>query len=123
MRSSTCCMATSILVSASPDTPRLRSGRERMLHSLLQNRAALVGVAIVAVYVFIGVAVDWLPVRSPNQIVPTNRMAGPSLALPFGADTFGRDLLSRILFGAQLSLRVAVISVGAATIVGSLIGL
>jgi len=121
-------MASSILVSVSPEArlvaaPRLRSGRERVLHSLLHNRAALVGVVIVAVYVFIGLAVDWFPIRNPTLMVPTSRMAGPSLSMPFGADTFGRDLLSRILFGAQLSLRVAVTSVGAATVVGSLIGL
>jgi peptide/nickel transport system permease protein len=50
-------------------------------------------------------------------------MAGPSLSMPFGADALGRDLLSRILFGAQLSLRVAVLSVGAATLVGTFLGL
>src|SRR5262245_23644222 len=125
---STCSMASSILASATPESPvavapRLRSGRERALRGLLHNRAALVGIAIVAVYVFLGIAVEWLPVRSPTQIVPNSRMVGPSLALPFGGDTLGRDLLSRILFGAQLSLRVAVASVGAATVVGSLIGL
>jgi peptide/nickel transport system permease protein len=121
-------MASSILVSGSPEVPpsvarRLRSGRERTLHALLHNRAALVGLAIVALYVVIGLAVDWLPVRSPTVMVPTSRMAGPSLAMPFGADTFGRDLFSRILFGAQLSLRVAVTSVVAATFLGSIIGL
>ena len=121
-------MASSILVSGSPDAPpgsapRLRSGRERTLHALLHNRAALVGLAIVALYVFIGLAADWLPVRSPTVMAPTSRMVGPSLAFPFGADTFGRDLFSRILFGAQLSLRVAVTSVAVATCVGSVIGL
>ena len=103
--------------------PRLRGGRERILRQLLHNRAALVGLAIVAAYVLIGLTVDWLPVRSPTQMTPASRMAGPSLSMPFGADALGRDLLSRILFGAQLSLRVAVLSVGAATLVGTFLGL
>jgi peptide/nickel transport system permease protein len=121
-------MAASLVVPAPAQTavaaaPRLRSARQRLLRELLHNRAALVGLAIVALYVVIGLTVDWLPVRSATQMTPATRMAGPSLSMPFGADTFGRDLFSRVLFGAQLSLRVAVLSVGAATLVGSFLGL
>jgi peptide/nickel transport system permease protein len=75
------------------------------------------------VYVLLALTADWLPLRSPVQIVGANRMVGPSLALPLGADTFGRDLLSRIVFGARLSLQVALLSVAAALIVGSVLGL
>src|SRR5262249_4700297 len=60
---------------------------------------------------------------SPVQMVAASRMAGPSTGHPFGADGFGRDLLSRIVYGARLSLQVAVSAVAVATVVGTLLGL
>jgi peptide/nickel transport system permease protein len=90
---------------------------------LLSNQAATIGLAIVVLYVAVALSADYLPLRNPLQIVGSARMAGPSWSLPLGADTFGRDLLSRIVFGAQLSLRVAVVSVAAALVAGSVLGL
>jgi peptide/nickel transport system permease protein len=104
-------MASSIRASAS------LSGR------LLNNRAATIGLAIVGVYILLAIGADWLPLRSPVQIVSANRMAGPSWTMPLGADTFGRDLLSRIVFGARLSLQVSALSVALALIGGSFLGL
>src|SRR5438067_3734867 len=80
--------------------PVRRSELGRIFRALLRNRGAMVGLAIVAVYVLIALGVDWLPLRNPLQMVGTSRFAGPGSAMPFGADSFGRDLLSRILFGA-----------------------
>src|ERR687887_1898571 len=117
-------MASSIHAFA---TPRPSVGTRPPLGHLprrmLGNQAAAIGLAIVALYVALAVAADWLPLRSPVLIVGADRMAGPSWSLPLGADTFGRDLLSRIVFGAQLSLRVAVLSVAAALLAGSVLGL
>jgi peptide/nickel transport system permease protein len=90
---------------------------------VLANQAAAIGLAIVAVYVVLAVTADWLPIKSPLQIVGANRMAGPSWSMPLGADTFGRDLLSRIVFGARLSLQVSALSVAIALLGGSLLGL
>ena len=90
---------------------------------LLSNQAATIGLAIVVLYIAVALSADYLPLRNPLQIVGSARMAGPSWSLPLGADTFGRDLLSRIVFGAQLSLRVAVVSVAAALVAGSVLGL
>ena len=83
---------------------------------MLGNQAAAIGLAIVGVYVLLAVTADWLPIKSPVQIVGANRMAGPSWSMPLGADTFGRDLLSRIVFGARLSLQVSAISVAIALV-------
>jgi peptide/nickel transport system permease protein len=108
---------------APPAVPRARSASLRPLRALLGNRAALVGLAIVGAYLLLALAADWLPLRSPVQMTPTSRLAGPSWELPFGADTFGRDLLSRVVFGARLSLEVAAVSVAVALVVGTLLGL
>ena len=128
-------MATSIRESATRSNPNgtlpaalapvraERSEAARVLLALRRNRAATIGLAIVAVYILVALAVDWLPLRNPTQMTATSRLTGPSWEMPFGADSFGRDLFSRILFGAQLSLRVALLSVTISLLVGSVLGL
>ena len=108
-------MGTSTLASATPSI-RARGG-------LLANRAAVAGLVIVAVLGLAAVVADWLPLASPLRMVPQSRMAGPSWAMPLGADAFGRDLLSRIVHGARLSLQVALTSVAIAAGAGTLLGL
>lgn len=88
-----------------------------------RNAAAVAGLAIVGLFVLAAAAADWLPLRSPLAMTPQARMAGPSWTMPFGADAFGRDLLSRTVYGARLSLSVAAESVGIALAAGSLLGL
>jgi peptide/nickel transport system permease protein len=107
-------MASSIRAYGSPEAAARR---------LVANPAAVIGLVIVGVYVGLGLTADWLPLRNPLQIVGANRMAGPSWSLPLGADTFGRDVLSRIVFGTRLSLQVSAWSVAIALSLGSLLGL
>jgi len=95
----------------------------RVAIALVRNRAALAGLLIVAVFVLVGAAADRLPLPSPLRMVPQDRMAGPSWTLPLGADTFGRDLLARLVHGARLSLEVAFASVLTALVAGSTLGL
>src|SRR5438445_12919808 len=77
---------------------------------------------MVAIYAAFAVSVGFLPLRDPLQ-VSADRLAAPTAAFPFGTDALGRDLFSRVLFGARLSMQVAVFSVAAATLVGSVLGL
>jgi peptide/nickel transport system permease protein len=107
-------------------TPRvmLASGSlARLATAILRDRAALAGFLIVGTFLVVGAAADRLPLASPLRMVPQDRMAGPSWALPLGADVFGRDLLARLVYGARLSLEVAFASVLAALAVGSALGL
>jgi peptide/nickel transport system permease protein len=59
----------------------------------------------------------------PIKMVPAASLSGPSLEHWLGTDLYGRDVLSRILFGASLSLRVGLISVCIGALVGTLLGL
>jgi peptide/nickel transport system permease protein len=117
-------MATWIPESASPRPAA--AGRSFGLAgigaAILREPVALIGLAMVVVYVAIALTVSFLPLRDPLQI-STQRLVGPSAEFPFGTDALGRDLLSRIMFGARLSIRVAVLSVAIATIVGGTLGL
>ncbi len=126
-------MATSIRVSGTPSDrapappatlpARTRSQRRRIGRAVLGNRAALIGLVLVGALVLLALAADLLPLRSATQMVPASRMQGPTPAAPFGADTFGRDVLSRVLFGMRLSLQVSAYAVSLATIAGTLLGL
>ena len=89
---------------------------------VVREPVALVGLAMVVVYVAVALTVGFLPLRDPLQ-VSTQRLVGPTPEFPLGTDALGRDLLSRIMFGARLSIRVAVLSVAIATIVGGALGL
>jgi peptide/nickel transport system permease protein len=116
-------MATWIPESASRNAPALGFGRRTgVLAAIAREPVALVGLVMVAAYAIIAVSVGVLPLRDPLQ-VSADRLAGPSPAFPFGTDALGRDLLSRVLFGARLSMQVAVVSVAAATAIGGVLGL
>ena len=95
----------------------------RLATAILRDRAALAGFLIVGTFLMVSAAADRLPLASPLRMVPQDRMAGPSWALPLGADVFGRDLLARLVYGARLSLEVAFASVLAALAAGSALGL
>ncbi|MDR1853009.1 MAG: ABC transporter permease [Propionibacteriaceae bacterium] len=78
---------------------------------------ALVGLVVLAALL----SLVWTP-YDPVQVVPADRLLGPSLAHPLGTDGFGIDILSRLLVGARSALLVGVVSVGLAAVVGVPLG-
>jgi peptide/nickel transport system permease protein len=116
-------MATWIPESASRNAATtFRLGRTGVLAAIAREPVALAGLLMVVAYAAIALGVGLLPLRDPLQI-SSDRLAAPTAAFPFGTDALGRDLFSRVLFGARLSMQVAVFSVAAATLVGSVLGL
>jgi peptide/nickel transport system permease protein len=116
-------MAIWIPESASPKPASAgRFGLAGIGAAIVREPVALIGLVMVVVYVLVALTVSFLPLRDPLQ-VSAQRLVGPSPEFPFGTDALGRDLLSRIMFGARLSIRVAVLSVAIATIVGGTLGL
>ena len=115
-------MATWIPESASPSIASRPAGPAALGRALLREPVALIGLVMVLTYVVVALIVGWLPLRDPLQL-STQRLAAPSAEFPLGTDALGRDLLSRILFGARLSIQVAVVSVAIATLVGGVLGL
>jgi peptide/nickel transport system permease protein len=83
---------------------------------------AAVGVALLVVFVICAVFAPWLAPQDPAQLDLTGRLMGPSMAHWFGTDELGRDILSRTLFGARISLIVAVSVVGLSLGVGLVAG-
>src|SRR2546428_1871707 len=117
-------MATWIPESASRSPAGLgrATGWASVRAALVREPAALVGLGLVAGYALTALTVGILPLRDPLQ-VSAQRLAAPSPDFPFRPDALGRDLLSRVLFGARLSMEVALVSVAGATLLGGTLGL
>ena len=87
------------------------------------NRGALVGGALVVLFVVVSVAAPWVAPYDPLKQNHTAAFQGPSLAHWLGTDSFGRDILSRVIYGARISFLVGFSSVGIAMVLGVLVGL
>ncbi len=87
------------------------------------HKLAAIGAVIVLVFVVTGLFAEQLAPQDPNRVSVRNSLAPPSAEFPLGADNNGRDMLSRIIFGARMSLYVSVTSVGIAAVIGVLLGL
>jgi peptide/nickel transport system permease protein len=83
---------------------------------------AAVGLSLLIVFAVCAVFAPWLAPWDPAQLDLTGRLMGPSAAHWFGTDELGRDILSRTLFGARISLVVAVSVVGLSLAVGLVAG-
>jgi peptide/nickel transport system permease protein len=81
------------------------------------------GAVIFLVFLFCGVFADVLAPYGLNQISPINRLKPPSLQFPFGTDNLGRDMFSRILYGAQLSVIIGFCAAGLATLISVVLGI
>jgi len=83
---------------------------------------AIIGSVIVVVVIFVALSATLLAPFDPEEMMVIDRMTSPGKAYLFGTDNFGRDLLSRVIFGARTSLRVAALVASAATVFGVIIG-
>ncbi|MGV0717194.1 ABC transporter permease [Mycolicibacterium sp. XJ662] len=89
---------------------------------LLGNPVTAVSATVLAVVVFVAIGADWLAPYGVNDVDVPNALQPPGAAHWFGTDELGRDVLSRVLVAVQASLRVAVVSVAFAVIVGVTVG-
>lgn len=105
------------------DTEALPPARSRVLAKLKASRAFWIGGAIVLVFLLMAALA---PLLAPHDPVKTNFLAirkPPSALYWLGTDELGRDILSRLFFGAQASLLAGVVSVAVAILVGVPVGL
>lgn len=104
------------------DTTRSSSLWRDTLRRLMERRLAVFGLVVVTLLVVAGLLGPILAPFNPNAIDMSLRFAPPSWDHPFGTDNLGRDIFSRVLYGAQVSLKVGLIAVGLALSVGTLLG-
>ena len=104
----------------------LRLRRSRVLRRLLHHRLFVTGSALFVLVLVMALFADAIAPVPPDEIQVRHRFEPPSWEFPFGTDNFGRSLLSRMVYGAQLSLAIGfavVILTGiAGTVVGAVAG-
>jgi peptide/nickel transport system permease protein len=103
--------------------PREASPGRRAMRRLAKRRAALVGLCFVVFFVAIATFAPWLAPYDPLATSWSAIRKAPSAAHWFGTDELGRDVLSRVIFGARASLLAGVVSVSIALSLGIPIGL
>jgi len=87
-----------------------------------KNRMAVAGSVIVLLLFIISVLAPWLAPYDPNAINLKNVLAPPSGGNLFGTDPLGRDVLSRMMWGAGISLKVGFVATGIAILIGTMLG-
>jgi ABC-type dipeptide/oligopeptide/nickel transport system permease subunit len=90
---------------------------------LLKNRSGVIGLTLVLIFVFVAVFAGQVSPYDPTEMHPVDRLQAPSSTYLLGTDEFGRDILSRLIYGAQVSLKVALLSVAAAGVAGCILGI
>lgn len=93
------------------------------MRAFFDNKLALVGAAITAIVLFGVIVGPWITPYSPTEADFLALLAPPSLEHPFGTDSMGRDVFTRILYGARVSLTVSIAGVLAAALIGTSAGL
>ena len=90
---------------------------------LVRHRGALVGLVILSALALMALAAPWLSPRYPIRTAPREALRPPGATHVLGTDQFGRDVASRVLHGARISLAVGLISVSIALVLGTPVGL
>lgn len=91
--------------------------------SFFADPKAAVAAGLLGFFVMLAVFAPWIAPYGEDQQDRTASLVKPSWSHPFGTDRLGRDVLSRVIFGSRVSLRVGVIAVGIAAAIGIPIGL
>lgn len=94
----------------------------RTMRWLSRHMTLLIGAAVLAVFVVMAIGAPWVAPYDPILQNADVRLKPPSFAHPFGTDNFGRDILSRVIWGARIDLQIAVIGVVFPFLIGTLIG-
>jgi peptide/nickel transport system permease protein len=108
---------------ATPVSPPITRRPPNTLRRVLRSRNALLGGVVLVLVVLCALAA---PVISPYDPIKTNQrtsLQAPSPTHPMGTDRFGRDILSRVIWGGQMSLPVGLVSVAIGLLAGVTLGL
>ncbi|GGF26680.1 diguanylate cyclase [Aliidongia dinghuensis] len=89
----------------------------------LGNRSLMAGLAILGLIILMAVLAPWISPFDPNDQDPVLSLGAPSAQHWFGTDFFGRDVLSRVIWGARVSLFVGAVSTALSMVVGGAIGI
>lgn len=102
---------------------RRKSKADSFLEFVRNYRLAAIGGSIVILFFLTGFLAPLIAPKEPNKISIRNSLALPGRDFLLGADYTGRDLLSRIIYGARVSLTISLAGIGVATVIGITLGI
>ena len=101
----------------------LREQRQIRRERFLSNSNLLIGLSVFVIIVLSAIIIPMITGIDPNVMEVVNRLKPPSVEHPFGTDAFGRDLMTRVLYGARVSLWVGCSVAFFACLFGTIIGI
>ena len=103
--------------------PKQRSLWTDAIRRLLRNKLAVIGLFVVALFALVALFAPWIAPYGQSEVVdPRLARMGPSMAWPMGLDQNGRDIFSRLVYGARVSLTVGLVAETIILIIGITVG-
>lgn len=103
-------------------SPNKSESLRKLWNKVKTRPGMIVGLIVLIIFVVVAVFAPWIAPMDPNEISSARR-AAPSSEYWLGTDELGRDILSRVIYGAQVSLRVGLVAIGIALTIGSILGM
>jgi len=116
-------MRSSIRESDTDPTRRRESEWRRALRRIRKNRLAVAGFAITGILILLAILAPTIAPYSPTKMSLPDRLSPPSASHPFGTDDAGRDILSRVIYGSRITLRICIMVVGLTLAIGTMLGI
>nr|CBH39672.1 ABC transporter, permease protein [uncultured archaeon] len=88
-----------------------------------EHKIAMVGAVLILVLVLIAILAPYIAPHDPIEINLKERLLAPNMEYPLGTDNLGRCMLSRIIYGARISLQIGIIVVGITSVIGITLGM
>jgi peptide/nickel transport system permease protein len=92
------------------------------VRTLRRNPVALAGFGVILAWLVLGLFAPVLPIQNPNAQALADRLQAPGRDHPFGTDDLGRDMISRVIYGARISVPAGILIILLTGTVGSLLG-
>ncbi len=96
--------------------------RKTFWRLLFSNKLALIGFIFIVGWTLIAILSSWIVPHDPYVTDPANKLLPPSAEHWFGTDNYGRDILSRVIYGARISIWTGMIAVSISFIIGVPLG-
>ena len=116
-------MATVSKASSARAAVSRRRASHPMLRRLRSRPLVIVAMAMLVLFIILALAAPIIAPHDPNALISGAVMRSPSWSYPFGTDELGRDVFSRVIHGARISLQIGIITISIALVLGTLVGL
>jgi peptide/nickel transport system permease protein len=95
----------------------------RVFSALKKDTLGMIGFVLVSFILFVTVFAGWLAPYDPLDVNVYDRLSSPSAQHWLGTDQLGRDILSRVLFGGQVAMKVALVAISVSMSIGLILGM